>query len=216
MYTVRPRILQALTESVHLPMQPFTLDFFQTFFSLCDILIEVYAKISIFLGAAVVSRESQPDGSVTQQISLLAPSVVNPAAATGSTTTAAAFLHPDGSEFGPSSPSSAAVNGPLSSQLIDTILRLDGKVKKILSQVLKELDAVARHTLKEELAALEASLTSADAQSSFPQRSGSAGAAAASSNENARNVGTGLKAPSPLGTANTFTGFSGPPTGFEQ
>lgn len=76
------------------PNTPFDLDYFQTFNTLCDILVEVYSKL--LFGA--------------QQCS---PTV------------------------------------------LETVIKIDAKLKKILTLVTKELDSLARKAIKEELMALD-------------------------------------------------------------
>ncbi|CAG8445465.1 5687_t:CDS:2 [Dentiscutata erythropus] len=72
------------------PNIPFDLDYFQTFYTLCDMLVEVYNKL---LGA----------------------------------------------------------NNIVATNFIESVLKVDGKFKKIISQVSKEVDTLARNNLKEEL-----------------------------------------------------------------
>ncbi|RIB07391.1 hypothetical protein C2G38_1937155, partial [Gigaspora rosea] len=77
------------------PNIPFDLDYFQTFYTLCDMLVEVYNKLLI-----------------------------------GTTNTVA-------------------------TNFIESVLKVDGKFKKIISQVSKEIDTLARNNLKEELRVID-------------------------------------------------------------
>ncbi|CAG8628876.1 9942_t:CDS:2 [Cetraspora pellucida] len=73
------------------PNIPFDLDYFQTFYTLCDMLVEVYNKLLIGTSNIVAAN------------------------------------------------------------FIESVLKVDGKFKKIISQVSKEIDTLARNNLKEEL-----------------------------------------------------------------
>ncbi|CAG8448877.1 9465_t:CDS:2 [Dentiscutata heterogama] len=76
---------------IHWFNTPFDLDYFQTFYTLCDMLVEVYNKLLI------------------------------------------------------------GTNNIVAPNFIESVLKVDGKFKKIISQVSKEVDTLARNNLKEEL-----------------------------------------------------------------
>ncbi|PWN47539.1 hypothetical protein IE53DRAFT_245260 [Violaceomyces palustris] len=152
------------------PNIPFQLDFFQTFFTLCDAICEVYHKMISFLGS-----NADPVGS---PIGPLSPGSASFSSDHGSSST---LLNPPssggiqaGSPIPPlpnsserdgwpseTSPFSVAfVNGPalggsVSSMTQDLMIKVDGKFKKIMSQQIKEIDALARQLIKEELSGLD-------------------------------------------------------------
>lgn len=106
-----------------------------------------------------------------------------------------------------------AGNGSLTPQLAETLLRLDGKIKKILAQVMKELDAVARHIAKEELTLIEASVSgNAPVPSrdgiSYPNPHTVANGAGASVTGEAKSTS---QANAALGPPSPYTGLPGPP-----
>lgn len=61
-----------------IPLQPFQLDFFQVFFTLCDVLTELYYKFLSFLSAS----EHQSDTTLTQELLLKADTRVRKILAT--------------------------------------------------------------------------------------------------------------------------------------
>jgi hypothetical protein len=152
-------------------LQPFELDYFQTFYTLCDILIEVYQKINTFLGspttaaAAAASSSSatsspfvfgqsppqqqqispQPPQSQQQQ---QGPVPSSASSGTAGTSTSAA------STTTATTVTTTSMGGTLSPALADMVQKIDGKLKKTLSAVTKELDALARAAIKDELNAL--------------------------------------------------------------
>ncbi|KAL9932856.1 hypothetical protein V8E36_008111 [Tilletia maclaganii] len=158
------------------PNLPFAPDYFHTFFTLADMLQEIYYKIMLLL-----SSSSRP----------APPSAFNPASASSASTVGSNSMP---SSSSPVSKIGRGVGGSLSlsqSQLgsstdsdmendfgkllgvangispnagrepgitngmLDLVNKVDGKLKKILVQTAKEVDALARHLMKEELTTLE-------------------------------------------------------------
>ncbi|CAO1616680.1 unnamed protein product [Jaminaea pallidilutea] len=166
------------------PVLPFTLDFMQTFFTLCDVVVEVYSKMYVLLGGSPYGQaganKPSASGSLLQAPSLSQKSASSTARDSSSTSS----LHP---------PESDVV--PITNALLDMVGKADNKIKKVLHQVLKELDSIARHIVKEELASFETSLTSSGSGSLH------------SPNDDANGA-----APSAAGPTSPYTGFPGPPT----
>jgi len=77
------------------PNIPFDLDYFQTFYTLCDILVDVYNKLL------------------------------------------------------------AGTANMLSASFTESVIKVDGKFKKIIALVAKEIDTLARNTIKEELKSID-------------------------------------------------------------
>ncbi|KAF5379914.1 hypothetical protein D9757_007197 [Collybiopsis confluens] len=154
------------------PHTPFSLDYHQTLLSLLDIVSEVYNKISKLLGPSPIAHSSQ---HMMGPLGLLAPhpgvSYLFPEAQS----VHSSVLSPKLSQTHQPDPSSELYSslwnianggaitggynfgsGPAwSPSLGETVLKIDNKIKKITSALLKELDQFARIGIKEELASLD-------------------------------------------------------------
>ncbi|KDR81854.1 hypothetical protein GALMADRAFT_221725 [Galerina marginata CBS 339.88] len=166
------------------PSIPFPLDYHQTLLSLLDVISEVYNKISKLLGPSPFAHSSQMMGPLGLLVPhpgvsyLFAgengasglPSHANPsnpnlhqsysnhisglpeAEMSGSLWSIAnATSGSSGSMMGGSSP--PFINW--TNSLGDMVLKIDGKLKKIISALLKELDDLARAGIKDELSSLD-------------------------------------------------------------
>jgi len=142
---------------------PFSLDYFQTLITFCDVLTEMYTKLRDLVNTIPMLHSgmaySVPPGS-GYWIGMQTPNHNN---------------NPLYSQLFPSdhvssrnmpelpSPQSTSVtpvtaNGSTSGAgagTADTVLKLDGRFKKIVNQLLKELDAMARDSIKDELSSLD-------------------------------------------------------------
>ncbi|KAI6007832.1 hypothetical protein EDC04DRAFT_2871650 [Pisolithus marmoratus] len=151
------------TEASYLvsPHIPFSLDYHQTLLSLLDVISEVYNKISRILGPSPFSNSGQ---HMMGPLGLLAPHPGVSYLFSGQDTSHRPADDGDGSLWGIAHAQStghgygSAMGNPPSSwtpALGDTLLKVDAKFKKITSTLLKELDAVARNGIKDELASLD-------------------------------------------------------------
>ncbi|CAO1636599.1 unnamed protein product [Sympodiomycopsis kandeliae] len=140
---------------------PFSPDFMQVFFTLADILIEVYSKLILLLG-----RDSKPVPPASLS-SIRSKQALHSAQASTSSFQSH-HLHPTSSPpLGgpPTVPSVAGAEPPehdfipipstTSASTTDSITKVDNKIKKIIVQITKELDTVSRHIIKDELGQLE-------------------------------------------------------------
>ncbi|KAH7910622.1 hypothetical protein BJ138DRAFT_1152480 [Hygrophoropsis aurantiaca] len=138
------------------PHIPFPLDYHQTLLALLDVIAEVYNKISRILGPSPMPHSGQ---QMLGHLGLLAPQQGI------SYSLDTKMVDEDGSLWGivnaPAS-SHGAYGGALGSPppswtpaLGDMVLKVDARFKKITSTLLKELDAVARNGIKDELASLD-------------------------------------------------------------
>ncbi|KZT44211.1 hypothetical protein SISSUDRAFT_1013307 [Sistotremastrum suecicum HHB10207 ss-3] len=138
------------------PHMPFPLDYHQTLLSLIDILSEVYQKISRILGPSPFATSNQmgPLGIITPYpgVSYLFDPNEH-------------FREGDGSLCGIAygfAGTSAMYGGALGSpppawnaSWAEMLNKIDGKFKKIITTLTKELDAFARNSIKDELASLD-------------------------------------------------------------
>jgi len=144
------------------PQMPFGLDYHQTLLSLLDILSEMYNKISKILGPSPISHPSQqmmgPLGMVSAHpgVSYLFHGEVNHHhenddalwwIANGQGVNVSGHNMNGGALMSPPPAWTPALG--------EMILKVDGKLKKIISTLLKELDAFARNSIKDELASLD-------------------------------------------------------------
>ncbi|KAG9225924.1 hypothetical protein CCMSSC00406_0006454 [Pleurotus cornucopiae] len=149
------------------PHMPFPLDYHQTLLSLLDVLSEVYNKMLKILGPSPFPHSAQMMGplgllsphpgvsylfppenqSVADDGSLWGIANANP----GTGGQAGAFMYGGGLSSPPAG---------WSQSLSDTILKIDGKFKKIITTLLKELDDLARSEIQDELASLDPLLRS--------------------------------------------------------
>ncbi|KAF8955443.1 hypothetical protein BDZ97DRAFT_1907638 [Flammula alnicola] len=113
------------------PSIPFPLDYHQTLLSLLDVLSEVYNKISKLLGPSPFPHSSQ---HMMGPLGLLSP-------------------HPGVSYLFRANKTRHKTRRPAS--LGDMVLKIDSKLKKITSALLKDLDTFARNGIKDELASLD-------------------------------------------------------------
>ncbi|ETW85344.1 hypothetical protein HETIRDRAFT_310749 [Heterobasidion irregulare TC 32-1] len=139
------------------PHTPFPLDYHQTLLSLLDILSELYSKISKLLGPSPFPHASQ---HMLGPLGLLSPHPGVSYLFSG----ADAAPMADGDGLWGIAQGGLNINGagPLASPppswtpaLGEMVLKVDGKFKKIISQLLKDLDAFARNGIKDELASLD-------------------------------------------------------------
>ncbi|KAF8842495.1 hypothetical protein BDN67DRAFT_989053 [Paxillus ammoniavirescens] len=143
------------------PHIPFPLDYHQTLLSLLDVISEVYNKISRILGPSPFSNSGQ---HMMGPLGLLAPHPGVSYLFSGQDVTPKPQDDSDGSLWGianahtPSHSYGGGLGSPPPSWtpgLADVLLKVDTKFKKIISPLLKELDAVARNGIKDELASLD-------------------------------------------------------------
>ncbi|PWN35255.1 uncharacterized protein FA14DRAFT_160481 [Meira miltonrushii] len=107
---------------------PFQLDFLQTTITFCDILMEIYCKFTYFLNS---SAGGMPQGSM-RDIEGLPTSGMN---------THENFLSPTGA--------------PIAASSMDAMQKVDAKLRKILAQICKEIDGLARQRIREELGSID-------------------------------------------------------------
>ncbi|KDQ59638.1 hypothetical protein JAAARDRAFT_56636 [Jaapia argillacea MUCL 33604] len=151
------------------PHIPFQLDYHQTLLSLLDVLSEVYNKISKILGPSPFPHSGQ---HMMGPLGLLAP---HPGVSYLFTGNEAAPVTSDSDTSslwgiananvtaGPAAPfGGVGFHGSLGSPpgswtpaLGEMVLKVDGKMKKVISMLLKELDTFARNSIKDELASLD-------------------------------------------------------------
>ncbi|KIJ69653.1 hypothetical protein HYDPIDRAFT_172974 [Hydnomerulius pinastri MD-312] len=143
------------------PHIPFPLDYHQTLLSLLDVMSEVYNKISRILGPSPFPNSGQ---HMMGPLGLLAPHPGVSYLFSGQDAAPKPMDEGDGSLWGIANVHSAnhsyggGLNSPPPSWtpgLGDVLLKVDTRFKKITSTLLKELDAVARNGIKDELASLD-------------------------------------------------------------
>lgn len=139
------------------PHMPFPLDYTQTLLSLLDILSALYAKLAKLLGPSPFPHASQHMLGLAPHpgVSYLFQSQT-PASATDDALLNVAL------GTGGNSNNNAGNGGVLHSPppswtpaLGELVLKVDGKFKKIISVLLKDLDVFARNSIKDELASLD-------------------------------------------------------------
>ncbi|KAE8260251.1 hypothetical protein A4X13_0g481 [Tilletia indica] len=172
-----PNLLTSEYTYLLTPNLPFAPDYFHTFFTLADMLQEVYYKILLSIGTS--SNKSAPPSAFnpstggsfstvgSNSISMATSPVSKIGRGAGgslslsqpqSATSNDSDIENDfGRLLGVSSglPSASGKDGGISNGLVDLVQKVDGKLKKILIQTAKEVDALARHLMKEELTILE-------------------------------------------------------------
>ncbi|TFK72152.1 hypothetical protein BDN72DRAFT_887303 [Pluteus cervinus] len=170
-----------------MPHMPYPLDYHQTLLSLLDVLSEVYNKISKILGPSPLHHSTQhmmgplgllsphpgvsylfSDGSIPGQNQLPNPPPYNTGesdpgslwgianAGLGSAPSATAgggFIYPGTTPLPPTA---------WASQLADMVLKIDGKFKKMIGMLLKDLDEFARKCIADEISALGPMLRNLD------------------------------------------------------
>lgn len=128
-------------------MKPFDLDYFQTFFTLADIFVEIYAKILSYIGPA----PSSPNPSLSQSRSNAHVPPMSPA-----------NLTVPQSQSQSQQQSSSSSSSSLSPPMVDIISKIDAKLRKVPNAILKELDGLARQCIRDELAGLDQALCGAN------------------------------------------------------
>ncbi|KAI9433826.1 hypothetical protein H4582DRAFT_1982773 [Lactarius indigo] len=145
------------------PHMPFPLDYTQTLLSLLDILSALYAKLAKLLGPSPFPHASQHMLGLAPHpgVSYLFQSQT-PASATDDALLNVALGTGGGGGGGASGVGNGMGNGVLHSPppswtpaLGELVLKVDGKFKKIISVLLKDLDVFARNSIKDELASLD-------------------------------------------------------------
>ncbi|KAF8256723.1 hypothetical protein EI94DRAFT_214953 [Lactarius quietus] len=149
------------------PHMPFPLDYTQTLLSLLDILSALYAKLAKLLGPSPFPHASQhmlglaPHPGVSylfqSQTSASAAddALLNVALGTGGSGGGGGG---GGNGMGNGMPNGGVLHSPPPSwtpALGELVLKVDGKFKKIISVLLKDLDVFARNSIKDELASLD-------------------------------------------------------------
>ncbi|EPQ30342.1 uncharacterized protein PFL1_01868 [Pseudozyma flocculosa PF-1] len=164
------------------PNIPFQLDFFQTFFTLCDILSEIYHKLisltssPVSGGVAAVGLPQHFQGADASfgSMSGAASSISSVGGATmlssppfGPTGTdrdrSASISTADGPAWNgfnlspPPNDASSGADKPVQLNAVtqDLLIKADAKVKKVLQQTVKEIDTLARQLIKDELSSLD-------------------------------------------------------------
>ncbi|KDQ12287.1 hypothetical protein BOTBODRAFT_113023 [Botryobasidium botryosum FD-172 SS1] len=157
------------------PNIPFSLDYFQVIFSFCEILTEVYQKIRAMIGGPslfplVSANVLGPPGSNFWMIP--GPTAADPSQMRNDGMTSPVLSSgadspglggpPSHLTFGSSGFGGPYIGGGLGSPppiwspvLGDSIIKIDGRFKKIIATLIKELDELAREAIKEELASLD-------------------------------------------------------------
>lgn len=152
------------------PHIPFPLDYHQTLLSLLDILSELYQKISRILGpspfqlnpssssAASFSAASMSGGHMMGPLGPLSPHPGISYIFSGSESTSEGL---DAGLWSIAAGNSQAggmlgnPSTPWTTPMGEVFVKIDGKLKKIISTLLKELDQFARNNIKDELASLD-------------------------------------------------------------
>ncbi|KIY48333.1 hypothetical protein FISHEDRAFT_43475 [Fistulina hepatica ATCC 64428] len=139
------------------PHLPFQLDYHQTLVTLIDVISEVYHKLSKLLGPSVFSHGYQQSmvGALGQLTPLPGMSYLFPERNHDSDTRS---LYSIATAIPPAMniTSNNAIGSPIPIQNVtEMIVKIDSKLKKMIGTLLKELDAFARHHIKDELASLD-------------------------------------------------------------
>ncbi|KAJ3489913.1 hypothetical protein NLI96_g1802 [Meripilus lineatus] len=148
------------TSFLVLPQVPFSLDYHQTLLSLLDVLSEVYNKISKILGPSPIPSSGQ---HMMGPLGLLSPhpgvsylfTGAEAAPTNDSESSLWGIAHATaiaGSNYG------GGLGSPppsWNSALGDAIRQIDGRLKKLIATLLKELDDCARKGIRDELSSLD-------------------------------------------------------------
>ncbi|KAI5119102.1 hypothetical protein M0805_004872 [Coniferiporia weirii] len=152
------------TSFLVMPHVPFSLDYHQTLLSLLDILSEVYHRLSKILGPSPFPHSGHymmgPLGVLTPHpgVSYLFQGSDNSHANDSEGGNGSLWGIANGGGIGSGAPAGNGMMSPPATWtpvLGEVILKIDGKLKKIVSQLLKELDQFARNAIKDELASLD-------------------------------------------------------------
>ncbi|KAI0255257.1 hypothetical protein BJV78DRAFT_1178735 [Lactifluus subvellereus] len=142
-----------------IPHMPFPLDYTQTLLSLLDILSAFYAKLAKLLGPSPFPHASQHMLGLSPHpgVSYLFQNQTPATATDESLWNVALGSTPLGGGAGPGGPGGVLSSPPPSwtPSLGEVVLKVDGKFKKIISVLLKDLDVFARNSIKDELASLD-------------------------------------------------------------
>ncbi|KAG0149753.1 hypothetical protein CROQUDRAFT_653319 [Cronartium quercuum f. sp. fusiforme G11] len=128
------------------PNIPFDLDYFEVWITLCDILVEIYQKIIGFLG----------NSSIKSPASLNPPTFNNLGAPLPPSRPLSYSTNMSGSGHSNGGTNSDESLGP---QAIEMINKIDGKLKKLIVAITKEIDGIARAAIREELVQLDPMLS---------------------------------------------------------
>ncbi|GAA5862172.1 hypothetical protein JCM3774_004808 [Rhodotorula dairenensis] len=117
-----------------IPNIPFELDYFQVLITTCEILVEVYTKIGSYLGPSASASSTSSFTSAG-----LFPQPPTAGAASGGMGARGAGVGAGSGALG------------LSPALIDTVYKVDARLKKLIALLSKEIDTLARAAIKAEL-----------------------------------------------------------------
>ncbi|KAI0082874.1 hypothetical protein K474DRAFT_1655058 [Panus rudis PR-1116 ss-1] len=151
------------TSFLMMPHVPFALDYHQTLLSLLDVLSEVYHKVSKILGPSPFPSSGQ---HMMGPLGLLSPhpgvsylfSGADAAPVNDSENSLWGIAHANATNNGPSSIYNGGLGSPppsWNSAIGDSVRQIDGRLKKIIATLLKELDDCARRGIRDELASLD-------------------------------------------------------------
>ncbi|GAA5960625.1 hypothetical protein JCM21900_006025 [Sporobolomyces salmonicolor] len=112
------------------PNIPFELDYFQVLITTCEMLVETYSKIYSYLG----------------------PSAAAASSSSSSAAAAGLFPQPPGSSRSATGGGGASAGSVgLSQALAEVVVKIDTRLKKLISLLSKEIDTLARAAIKAEL-----------------------------------------------------------------
>lgn len=141
------------------PNIPFQLDFFQTFFTLCDMLTEIYYKMLSFLPKELTHGADARSSFATFPRAASPPTSASGHTSqehdrTGSISQAFSAANDNYSDANDRSglQSSAPVISGMTQELL---LKADAKIKKTIHAQVKDIDVLARQTIKDELSSLD-------------------------------------------------------------
>jgi len=157
------------------PNIPFPLDYFQVIFSFCEILTEVYQKIRTMIGGSslfplvsanvlgppgsnfwMIPAPTATDSSQVGNNGMTSPVLSSGADSPGLGGGSSNHLTFGSSGFGGHIGGGLGSPPPIWSPMLgDSIIKIDGRFKKIITTLVKELDELAREAIKEELASLD-------------------------------------------------------------
>ncbi|EJD06118.1 uncharacterized protein FOMMEDRAFT_119641 [Fomitiporia mediterranea MF3/22] len=143
------------------PHIPFPLDYHQTLLSLLDILSEVYHRLSKILGPSPFPNTGQymmgPLGALSPApgVSYLFQGNESNMSHDGESSSLWGIANASGYTLPGGGGPMMSPPATWSPVLGDMMLKIDGKLKKIIGLLLKELDELARNAIQEELASLD-------------------------------------------------------------
>lgn len=150
------------------PNVPFQLDFFHTFFTLCDMLVEIYYKMLSFLprdagtlgaeggasSSATLPRAASPPTSASRHAS----HDLDRAESISQAFAAAGFAPPAAGQDG-SSDADKSLHGlptpAITGVTQELLLKADAKIRKTIGIQVKDIDAFARQMIKDELSSID-------------------------------------------------------------